>query len=239
MNYSLIRYNLTYYLKTPKFIGPLFMFIIFSFMNYNVKPIGIWNNCHITAIVLLILSSWISVSFVNSENKTQQYITRLHIRNELNYNLSKIISIFILVLPFYILSIFCPIVFGFYTRSLKPMEILVYLIINLLFSFIGIIIGLFFNFDIVKNKNIILPLQSLVILINVIPITVIFKHNVFIKYLAYLLLPLNYLIEKIYALNNDFFEINNDFMKFIIYIVVYSIAIIIAYNVIIRRKNKQ
>lgn len=239
MNISLIKYNLSYYVKTLRFIGPCLLYIVFFFINYQFKRIGIWDNCYITAVAIFVLSNWIGTSFVNSEDKTQQYITRLHVINETTYHISKIISILVFMLPFYILVIFYPITFGFFTRNILPSEILVCTIIHFLFSLMGVSISIFFNSDLLTNKNMTIPIHAFIILITIIPITLVFKDNIFVKYIAYLLPPVNFLTEKLYSLNDEIYSLDYGFLIFVIYATGYSLILIALYCIIIQRKNKE
>ncbi len=239
MNISLIRFNLSYYVRTLKFIGPCLAYTVFFFLNYQYKRIGIWDNCYITAVATFVLSNWIGTSFINCEDRTQQYITRLHIRNETSYHLSKIVSILLFILPFYILLNLYPVIFDFYKRSLFANEIVACIIIHFTFSLMGTAISVFFNSDLFTNKNTTIPLQALIILITVVPIKLIFKDNAFARYITYLLPPINYLTEELFSLNDTVYMMDKNFIVYILYSLGYSMILIIAYNFVIRKKNKE
>ena len=142
MNISLIGYNISYYVKTLKFVAPCLTYIVFLFVNYQT-PSPIWSNYYITSVAVFILSNWIGTTFINSEDRTQQYITRLHVKNETVYHIYKIISILLFILPFYALLIFYPMMIGFFTRSLMAAEILTLFIIHFLFSLMGTSMSMF------------------------------------------------------------------------------------------------
>ena len=238
MNLSLIRYNISYYVKTLKFVAPLLAYIVFLFMNYQI-PSPIWSNYYITAVAIFILSNWIGNSFINSEDKTQQYITRLHVKNETMYHVSKVISVLLFMLPFYVLLIFYPVMIGFFVRGLTVVEVLVSFIIHFLFSLMGVAVGIFFNFDLHRHRNAVLPLQALIILITVMPLSLMFENNAAVRFAAYLLPPVNFLNERLHYLHSELFVPDLNFMLFILYSVGYSLLLIVAYIFIVRKKGRQ
>jgi len=237
MSRALIEYNISYYAKTLKFIAPCLVFIVWHFSIYSQIPIIIWSQYHLTAVTIFVLSNWIGTSFINCEDRTQQYITRLHTKNEVMYHVSKIITILLLMVPFYVIMIFYPIVFGFFVRNLLFAEIIVVVIIHFLFSLMGAAMSVFFNVDFHNQKNI-LPLQALVMLITIIPFTTIFEDNVFIRYAVYLLPPLNFFSARLQDLNSGVFMVDSNFFIFILYSLGYSLVLITVYILMIKKRNK-
>jgi hypothetical protein len=231
-------YNISYYLKTLKFIAPCLAFIVFLFVNYQTSG-PIWSNYFITAVAVFIFSNWIGTTFINSEDKTQQYITRLHIKNETSYHIYKIISIMLFILPFYALLIFYPLMIGFFTRSLAVAEILTLFIIHFLFSLMGTSMSMFFNSDLHNHKNNTLPLQALAILVAIMPLSLIFEDNAIVVYATYILPPINFLNERLHNLHNDVFAPDGNLLLFAVYSLGYSLLLIFIYILIVRKKSKQ
>ena len=238
MSKSLIWYNLSYYAKTLKFIAPCLVFIIWHFSLHSQIPIPIWNQYHLAALTIFVFSNWIGTSFINSEDRTQQFITRLHTKNETVYHVSKIATILLLMMPFYAVMIFYPIIFGFFVRSLLFTEIIAVVIIHFLFSLMGASMSVFFNSDFHNQKNI-LPLQVLVILLVIVPFATIFEGNVLIRYAVNLLPPLNFFGDRLHALDSEIFVMDGNFWVFVLWSLGYSIVLITFYVFIIKKKNKQ
>ena len=234
---SLIWYNLSYYAKTLKFIAPCLVFIVWHLSIHSQIPIPIWNQYHLAALTIFVFSNWIGTSFINSEDRTQQYITRLHTKNETVYHVSKIVSILLLMMPFYAVMIFHPIIFGFFVRSLLFTEIIAVVIIHFLFSLMGASMCVFFNADFHNQKNM-LPLQVLVMLLVIVPFATIFEDNMFIRYAVNLLPPLNFFGERLHALDSGIFVIDGNFGVFVLWSLGYSVALITIYILTIK-KNKQ
>ena len=234
---SLIWYNLSYYAKTLKFIAPCLVFIVWHFSIHSQMPISIWSQYHLTALTIFVFSNWIGTSFINSEDRTQQFITRLHSKNETTYHVSKIITILLLMIPFYVIMIFYPIVFGFFVRSLLFTEVLTVVAIHFLFSLMGASMSVFFNADFHNQKNI-LPLQVLIMLLVTVPFATIFEDNVFIRYAVNLLPPVNFFGGRLHELDNGIFVIGGNFLVFVLWSLGYSLALITIYILMIRRKNK-
>jgi len=236
---SLIKYNISYYIKSAKYLPPVLFFGAFLAINYQTLPIGIWGNLHIISIAVFILSNWIGASFINSEDKTQQYITRLHVKNETVYHLSKIASIIIFLIPFYVIAILWPSIFGMFIRDILFSEILIYLAVLFLISLLGVSIGIFFNSHLFSAEMAILT-HLLAIGVSVVPLNEIFEDNVFVVYSYYLLPPVNFLAHRLHSLdlNDEIFLIDQNFLTFIAYALGYAFILILLYNVIIQRKNK-
>lgn len=216
---------------------PVILFIAFLGINYQVSPIGIWSNLHITFIAIFILSSWVGVSFVNSEDKTQQYITRLHINNETVYHLSKIASIVAFLIPFYAITLLIPLVQGSFTRSLLLSEIFVYFIVYFLIGLLGVTVGIFFNSDIFSGEMAILT-HILVVSIIIVPFNMMFEDNMFIVFAYYLLPPINFLAQRLHDLDTGVFIIDSNFLIFVLYSLGYSITLIVLYILVMQKKNK-
>jgi hypothetical protein len=155
------------------------------------------------------------------------------------FHFSKIISIVIFLLPFFLLLVFYPIVFGFYTRPLFPHEVFVAFAIHFLFSILGVSIGIFFNEDMFKQKNHMLPMQALMVLVCVIPLGLIFKSNEFIRFAVYFLPPVNFLYEKLFTLHNDIFAVDMRLIIFLLYSLGYSAVLTGLYLILIRKKSKR
>ena len=238
MSRSLIWYNLSYYAKTLKFIAPCLVFIVWHFSIHSQIPIPIWNQYHLAALTIFVFSNWIGTSFINSEDRTQQFITKLHTKNETVYHVSKILTILLLMMPFYAIMIFYPIIFGFFVRGLLFTEIIAVVIIHFLFSLMGASMSIFFNADFHSQKNI-LPLQVLIMLLVIVPFDTIFEDNVLIRYAVYLLPPLNFFGERLHALDSGVFVIDGNFGVFVLWSLGYSIVFITIYILMIKKKNKQ
>ena len=238
MNKALIWYNLSYYAKTLKFIAPCLVFIVWHLSIHSQIPISIWSQYHLAAVTIFVFSNWIGTSFINSEDRTQQYITRLHVKNETTYHLAKILTILLLMMPFYAIMIFYPIMFGFFIRSLLITEVLAIIIIHFLFSLMGASMSVFFNGDFHNQKNI-LPLQVLVMLIVVVPFASIFEDNVLIRYAIMFLPPVNFFGDRLHELDSGVFVMDSNFLVFVLYSLGYSLGLIMVYIFMIKKKNKQ
>ena len=242
MMIPLIKYNVEYYIKSVKYLPPLIFFIAFLAIKFQASPIGIWSNLHITSIAIFILSTWIGVSFVNSEDKTQQYITRLHTKNETVYHFSKIVSIVLFLIPFYVITLLVPVVFGSFARDLLLSEIFVYFAVYFLIGLTGASIGIFFNSDILSGETAIL-LHLLVTTVVVVPFDTIFADNLFVVYAHYLLPPTNFLAERLHNLNDGMndgvFTIDRNFLLFAAWSLGYAVILTALYNFIIQRRNKK
>ena len=142
------------------------------------------------------------------------------------------------MMPFYVVMIFYPIVFGFFVRSLLFTEIIAVVIIHFLFSLMGASISVFFNADFHNEKNI-LALQVLVMLIVIVPFAEIFEYNMFIRFAVNLLPPLNFFGQRFHQLDSGLFVINGNFWVFVLWSLGYSAALITIYIFMIKKKSKE
>ncbi|MCL2385958.1 MAG: hypothetical protein FWC89_00260 [Defluviitaleaceae bacterium] len=233
---ALVKYNISYYLNSAKYLPPVICFAVFLGVNYSSAPIGIWSNLYITAVALFIFANWVSASFVNCEHKTQQFITRLHVNNDTRYHLSKIISLVMFLIPFQVITILIPIVTGMFIRGILFREVVIYVIMHLLFSLMGLAIGIFFNADLF-SKELATFAHLFIIMVIVIPFNVIFADNALISFAYRLLPPINLLAERLHYIDNGAFPVDVLFLIFVVNAAVYAFGLIVLYVFIMRRKQ--
>ena len=237
MNVPLIKYNIDYYIRSAKYLAPVIIFFAFLGIVYQAAPIGIWSNLHITLVAIFILANWIGVSFVNSEDKTQQYITMLHVNNETVFHLSKIASVVVFLIPFYAITLLIPLLQGSFIRSVLLSDVIVYLIVYFLIGMLGVSVGLFFNSDIFPGEMAILAHIS-VISIIVIPFGAMYEDISLVVYAYNLLPPVHFLAQRLHDLDDGVFIMDGNFLIFVLYSLGYSLALITAYILVIKKKNK-
>jgi len=238
MMFPLIKYNISYYIKSAKYLLPVLLFIAFLGVNYQASPIGVWSNLHITTIAIFIFANWVAVSFVNSEDKNQRHITILHVKNETLYHLSKILSLVVFLFPFYALTVLLPTILGTFSRSIRFSEILIYLVVHFLISFLGIAVGVFFNSNLFSEEMAML-MHIIVATVLVVPFNVIYDNNPFITFVYYLLPPINFLADRLHNIGDGTFYIDLNFIFFVANAVVYVLLLVILYNAVMQRFNKR
>lgn len=238
MIFALIRYNLSYYIRKLRYIGWTLTYVVFLFINYQSAPIAIWSNYHITALAVFIFSVFIGASFINCEDEQQQQITRIKVKNEVFYYVSKIISSLIFIFPFYAILVVYPIGFDLFTRKILLREIFISLMLHFLYSHLGVSISVFFDTHIAIEKNKSIPLQALITLVSIMPLAGIFPNNILIKYIVFILPPVNFLSERLFSLQSNVFLFDGKVSLFVIYSMLYSIILLTTYIWIVKKKNK-
>jgi len=240
MNIPLIRYNLKYYGKTPNSAAPILAFAVFFFINYQAVNSPIWSNYYITAMGIFVMSNWIAVSFINSEEKTQQWITRLHVRNDTAFHIAKIIAILVFMIPFYMMMVCYPLLVGMFIRSLTFAEIAIIFTIHFLFSLMGTAIGILFNADLHNIKNdYVIPLHVLIIFGVAMPWASIFENNILIRYAVFLLPPVNFLAQSMHTLGDGVYRLDFNFMVFVLYALGYSMLLMVVYFLVIHKRSRR
>jgi len=235
---SLIKYNISYYVKTAKYLPPLIFYMAFLGINYQTAPIGVWSNLHTTTIAIFIFASWIGSSFINSEDKTQQYITRLHVKNETIYYLAKIASIIVFMIPFYAITMLIPLVQGSFIRNVLFIEMMVYIVMYFLIGLLGVALGVLFNRDLISTEPAILA-QILIVTIIILPFNVMFEEHLMIVTAYHLLPPVNFLAERLHSLGDGHFVFDSHFFIFVMYALGYAMALIAFFNWAVQRRNKK
>jgi len=187
---------------------------------------------------MFIFASWIAASLVNSEDKTQQHITKFHVKNEKMYHLSKIVSIIVFLIPFYIFTLIIPLILGSFTRSLLISEVFVYIIVYFLIGLLGTSIGIFFNSFIFSDEMAILA-HLVIMSIIVIPFDVVFEDNLLIVYASYLLPPVNFMADRLHNLSEGIFLMDLNFLIFVVWVLGYSLLLITLYSFVIQRNSKK
>jgi len=233
---NLIKYNIDYYIRSAKYLPPVIAYVIFLALNYQVAPIGIWSNLHITLLAIFILSGWIGANFINSEDKTQQSITKLHIDNDYVYHLTKIVSILAFLIPFYAITLLVPIVSGSFTRGILFGEILVYIAVYILIGLLGIMVGALFNSNIFKDEIAILVHLAVLALI-VIPFGAIYAENRIVVVAHRLLPPVNFLAQRLQYLDCGAFAIDGHFWLFALNSIAYIAVLVALYVYLMRKKS--
>lgn len=235
MIFALIKYNIHYYINSSKYLPPLVLYAVFFAINYQMSPIGIWSNLHITAIAMFIISNWVAVSFINNENKTQQIITRLHVKNDMHYHLCKIVSIVLFLFPLYIMLILYPMLIGAYARSLQFTEFLVFIIVHTIISLLGAGIGVIFNEHFMQRNDAAIMLHLMVVLVITVPFGTIYYDNPLIVLAHSLLPPINFLAERLHYLQDGYFIFDMHFLVFCLYGLGYAVGIMGVYLFLINR----
>ncbi|MCL1863788.1 MAG: hypothetical protein FWF78_09510 [Defluviitaleaceae bacterium] len=220
---SLIKYNLKYYEKSFKYIVPCLFYMVFLGINYQITS-PIWSTYFIAAVGTFVFAVFIATSLMTCEDATQQWITRLHLRNDKKFYFTKIISIQTIMIPICIIVVAYPLAIGFFVRSLTITEIIVAFIFHLMLSLLGTAVGIFFTTDSFLQ-------QALVVLFSVLPLAAMFD-NVLIIVASYLLPPINFLAEKMHYFSDEIFVPSFDFLLFILYALGYSFLLMSLFIII-------
>jgi len=230
----LIKYHIDYYIRSAKYLPPLLVFAIFLGINYQTAPIGVWSNLHITSVGIFIFASWIGVTFVNCEHKTQQFLSILHTGTEDKYHLSKVAGVVVLLLPFYVITLVIPLVGGLFTRSLTLTDIVVCIIVYLLAGLMGAAVGVLFNSNIFAGEFGILAHMTAVG-VSALPFNAMFEDNFIIGVLYNFVPPVNFLAQKFHALEDGVFVFDLAFFGFIVWALAYAAVLILLYKNLMRR----
>ena len=191
-----------------------------------------------TAMALFAFSSWVAMTFIHCEDKTQQHITAGHLQNEAMYYLSKTLSVLLLLVPFYFLLLLIPIVTDGFIRPILASEIAVYLLVYFLTSLLGVSLGMVFN-DTLMPKEIASLALLLVVTVAVVPFNIVYSHIPWVVNL-YLLVPsINFLANRLHDIGDGAFLFDGHFFLFMLYMLGYSLVLTGAFVFAMPRRRKK
>ncbi|CDM70328.1 putative membrane protein [Clostridium bornimense] len=191
---ALIKYNWRIYLKSHKYILPIFILIINMVVTYTLRPIDITGTFIFSACLLFFVMAWMGYTYFDAEQNTSEEILILKSKNYTQYLLSKI-----LMLQFFgvLLSLFSTIIgitCGGFLYPLTIVDIVSILIIHIVFSNIGVVFGMFFQPRIISNTKTSRLLIFLLIIVSIFKEQIV-KEVVLSKFIIWILPPINMFTE--------------------------------------------
>lgn len=234
---ALIPYMLKYYIRSFRYVPSLLFFIISLGLIYSYGGISVGNNYTFTLAVIFFFSAWVTIGFIDVEDRIQQQLTILHVKNPIPYYVSKFISVWIITLPFSISIVLYPVIFGLFNRGIIGLELLIIFIAHIMASLLGISVTALFDSRLVYNRRTALIILATVLTFSVAQIVVIKAYPV-ITYIGWITPPISLLIEGMLSLNAKVFYWANftSLLIAILYSLLYSLALMVVYIKLITRK---
>ncbi|GAA0742929.1 hypothetical protein [Clostridium oceanicum] len=226
----LLKYHLSLYLKTNKFIMPMVLWMGFMAVSYSVKPQDFVSSALVSMGVLFLIMAWISFSYLEDIDIVSEELILLKSRNKTIYYLSKNVFLIIIGLFMSIIGVAFPIIrnaldrFEFFNRSITVGDIFSSLLLHIIFAALGCSLCILFQARCIKNRKIAIEMLILALVVSIIKIAIIQKLPL-IKYVTWVLPPI---CEILKVLGDKNFFYIGDIVKSIIYGSVY----IFAYNTI-------
>jgi hypothetical protein len=142
---ALIKYTLHDYLRSHKYFPPISTFIILIFVHYSYTPNPIIDSYAVTALLLYIISAWVSICVLSLDTPVQRQLMILHIGGSSRYYLSKLISVLLISLILALYAFIYPIIFSMFYESVTFTIGLVSIVNHVILSILGISIASLFS----------------------------------------------------------------------------------------------
>ena len=159
--FALIRYHISYYIKSSKFVMPLLAYFIFLTISYSAGPVSI-AKIIVSACALYLDMVWVGFAYGDVENPISEQIIMLKCGNMKAYYRSKIIFLFLFSFFMSFIGLLIPSLrdligkFGkgnvFHLSLASGLE---FYVIHVVAAFLGAMVGYFFQPRVFKNRMLI------------------------------------------------------------------------------------
>lgn len=236
INY-LLKYHFLVYMKSNKFVMPLFIFLLFVGTTYSTTPLPVVSTLVMISTSLFYLMVWISMTYMTVENPVSEQLIILKVKSHTLYNFSKILFLLLVGIALSIISIIVTILiylFGdIFIRNLTLIDILAAFILHCFIALLGVIVGMFFNSRVIKERKsgIMLTVLVAVMALAKVPLN---EKMPLTKFITWLFPPLYNVIDLF--IKDDFFLMNNVAIA-VLYICIYSLIAGFLYLYILKKKK--
>lgn len=160
---ALLRYHISHYIKSSKFVMPLLTFFLYLAITFTTGPKTIVSSMILSAIVLYVLMVWAGFVYSDCENPISEQLLMLKCNNMNKYYISKMLFLltfgaFMSVIGM-IVPAGCSIFYSIVGSKLFTdaggfcfANVIQFFLIYLVFAFLGAMVGYFFQPRVFKNK---------------------------------------------------------------------------------------
>lgn len=163
--FALIRYHVSYYIKSSKFVMPLLIYFVFLTLLYSQGSATV-SKMLLSASALYLIQVWTGFVYSSVENPVSEQVIMLKSGNLKAFYRSKIVFLFIFSGFMSVVGILLPIIRDIIGKvssgsgaSMSVMLGIQFLFIHLTCSFLGAMVGYFFQPRVFHNKKLIIILS--------------------------------------------------------------------------------
>lgn len=164
---ALIRYNFLDYTKSYKYAPPIAMYIVSLLFIYTYKPNPIITTYLETALILYLLSAWITITLFHAEDPVQEQITLSHTKNIRTLYLGKYVTVLLICIVLSLISVIYPIAFQMFNEKMTLSLFITGFFSHFSLSILGISIAILFTRNIIKKASTAWLSLSFVLLITI------------------------------------------------------------------------
>ncbi|RSL29044.1 hypothetical protein D7Z54_33325 [Salibacterium salarium] len=227
--FKLALFNFQTYSRKYKFVPPTGCYLIFLLINYSTVPNPVLSSFGSTMMLNFLVMSWFTLSFIQSQNSTQQIISSMHIRSKKLFFMSNYLSMLLLCLLLSFISVFYPIITGAFNEMTDVLVIFFALSNHFIISFISVCIAMLFSKNVI-SKSINSWLGISLTLVLLLSISSIEEGSIF-YFLKYTLPPITILID---MMNKG---LHSSILLSYLLSIFYSIILLLIFLFIAKRKD--
>lgn len=170
---SLVRFQLSWFLKTTYFIAPFVTLLIILNVLYEQPPVQVISSFSMTALCEFILMVWVGYSYEVNENEVMSQVLHLRFNQKYLYEFSQNVMHLLIAVAIAVVTVTFPIIknillgFSLFSRSVQLVDIISALLITSACGFLGACLGRFFGSRTFQNRKMALLLLILTVSITV------------------------------------------------------------------------
>lgn len=230
---SLIKYSLHDYIRSHKYFPPLSTFVILIFIFYTYKPNPIIDSYAVTAIIVYIISAWLSLSILSIESPVHRGVLSLHTGGWNRYYISKIISVVIIAVFLSFYAILYPIMFSMFNDPLTITMVTISFVNHMILAILGVSIASFFSRAIMTSSINSFGGLSLVIVLSIAALGIAQILPLPLKFLTWIIPPATATQTALYHWNGD--SVSGLSVFPFIWIVLYSFLLLYLFLTLAKR----
>ena len=148
--FSLYKFKMNIALRSAVLVIPTVLTLTFLWAMYSVTPIQVSVSILLSGFFLFAISVFLSMMIQMKENDIQEEVLLYHSRSKINYYISRELVLVSIVLVYAVILLLYPMIrsflnSGFFTRQLKPEDVIYGGLILIGSGFCGIALGDLFH----------------------------------------------------------------------------------------------
>lgn len=150
---SFVRYQLINFIQSLKVIPPTALFFVWIFLLYAYKNVPILSSYGVSAIVMYVTITWVTMSIFTLEEESEKHILFFQVGGKIKYLIGKWFTI-IIVLSFYLaIAILFPVITDSFKGNMSIGLYIVAIYSHFIFSLFGILVGTLFSATKLASKK--------------------------------------------------------------------------------------
>lgn len=235
MLFPFIQYQFLNYIKSFRFIPPVTVYLGWIVILYAYKNVPILSSYAVSSLALLLVMTWVTMSFMPLENGNEKYILLANLRSKGIFLLGKWVSCAIILIFLLLFALLFPIVTNSFKGEITALQLVLAVYGHLLLGGMGMLVGTFFSVtNFVKKSS--AWLASIFVLVISIAKVAIVETVPLLKWVLVIFPPVPTILERLNR--GDHATIGQDFYLELLLVVLYILVVIIVnWRLFMRRED--